>query len=138
MSTKAFRVLVLDDSLIGRGDRELAIQGVRVAITALKREEIMRDAISGYRISSRGLKLAGDATSYDAVIIGNNMGTGFAYAREIPGEMKPHTMIVWNTRKPDDEAAYARFGFEHFGVRHQDEVGWLIQQAEEAATRTGA
>ncbi len=135
---KSFRVLVLDDNLIGRGARDLRDQGIHLEVTALERNEIMGQGSIYYIASSRGRQLAQEAANYDAVIIGNNMRTGFVYARMIPDEMKPHTMIVWNDIDAEEQMAYAGLGFEHFGKRHQDESAWLIKQAEASVALSDA
>jgi hypothetical protein len=127
----SFRILVLDVNRIQHVVRELRARGVRVEVTALEHADIWSNAGYGsYRVSHRGLDWARHAAGYDAIIIGNNRGTGFAYAREIPDAMKPHTLIIWNDRSAADEEAYARFGFEHFGKRNHDETDWLLGQAQ--------
>lgn len=129
------RLLVLDRDLSHGPIYKLEQEGFELNVTKLEREEVF-DGIY-YGVSRRGLQLARHAEDYDAVIIGNNMGSGLRYAREIPDSMKDRTLIVWNEYIPDEERPYAAIGFEHFESRQQ-ETDWLLQQAKEVTARAEA
>ena len=109
------RVLVLGDDSVSLPRHRFP--GVDVVLTRETSEEIMSGG--RYMVSSRSLELARTATPdmYDAIIIGNNLGTGLPKAHEVPEAMRDRTMIVWNHYSPGNEHDYAKMGFTRFGQR---------------------
>jgi hypothetical protein len=129
------RILVLDDDLSHGPIYRLEEEGVELDMTTLSHEETTAGV--DYAVSQRGIGLARRAADFDIVIIGNNMYTGYQYARAIPDSMKSRTLIVWNKYTPGDERPYAELGFADFTSR-QEETVWLLRQAQEAADRAEA
>jgi hypothetical protein len=86
--------------------------------------EIWDNVSDGYGVSPRSLQLVREATPerYDAVIVGNNLGTGLSKAANLPEPMRSRTMIVWNQYQPGVERAYAEMGFTRFGQRHSRDM----------------
>ena len=72
-----------------------------------------------YIVSRRSLELAAAATPemYDVVLLGNNRGVGLEKAATLPATMRDRTLVMWDRYRSGDEAAYASFGFTHFGQR---------------------
>jgi hypothetical protein len=117
---------------------ELESRGVNLEVTSLDSDEIARPF--GYVFSPRARELAQRAADYDFVIVGNNQGSGLAYANAIPAEMRPRTLIVWNDYEPGDETDYAALGYEHVASR-RDERAWLlglVKETREAVREQGA
>ncbi len=130
---RTIRVLVLDTpaSYLDRASKEY---GVQLQVTQIINEDIWSDTLNfgmgGYRASARALALAEAATAddYDYVIIGNNMGRGFAFVHHICEELKPKTLIVFNPSSSRSEIPnYERFGFYHFASRHE-QGQWILEQ----------
>lgn len=118
------KVLILgdEDPDLMLGQKALLELGFELEVTKETREEVFSNNVfaGGYRVSQRSGELARGATPelYDAIIVGNNEGTGRAKARELPDSVKDRTMIVWNRFVPGTEAPYAEMGFTHFGQRY--------------------
>jgi len=110
--------------------RDLEIKGgLEVEVTSLARSDIRSSG--GYIVSQLGRDLAARATPdrYDLVVIGNNLGTGFEYARLIPEAMRSRTLIVWNWYKVGNEETYTSYGFEHFCSR-DEQVEYLLKMLD--------
>lgn len=130
---RSTRVLVLDTpaSYLDRVSKEY---GIQLVVTQIPREDIWSDTVNsglgGHRVSVRAQNLARAAHTYqhDFVIIGNNMGKGFVLAQLIHEELKPKTLIVWNTYSSRSETHdYERLGFSHFASR-PEQGEWILQQ----------
>ena len=121
---KQVRLLVIGDEQLGDSLRGgLIPHDIDVVVTSLTREEVYPNDDVGYIVSDRGLELLRAATPalYDAIIIGNDLGVGEAYASVVPEAMKSCTMIVWNSYRAGLERRYAELGFILFGNRHPGE-----------------
>ncbi len=127
-----FRLLVLDDDVPVRAVARLKETGIGLEIVKLELDEVFDGRY--YRISSRGVELARQAQEFDAVMIGNNEGTGLNYAHVIPEQMKARTIVLWNRYEPGVEGGYAALGFTNFANRNRDPdaTDWLLQLALEA------
>ncbi|MDQ5943835.1 MAG: hypothetical protein QG675_603 [Patescibacteria group bacterium] len=130
---RTIRVLVLDTpaSYLDRVSKEY---GVQLQVTQISNEDIWSDTLNfgmgGYRASVRAQNLARSAhpDDYDYVIIGNNMGQGFIFARLICEELRPKTLIVFNPSSSRSEVPdYKRLGFSHFASRHE-QGQWILEQ----------
>ena len=124
---RTLKLLVLDSGPLRPSDTSaITRQGLHLEVTTVEDREIS-DA-HGYHFSPRAAELAAQADQYDLIIIGNNDGSGLAYATRIHGQMRPQTLIVWNRLHPGDEAEYAAQGFEHFAAR-ADQERWILRMA---------
>lgn len=92
----------------------------------------------GYEVSQHSLGLAGtaDVDGYDAIVIGNNLGTGIRQAIMLPRSVRSRTLIVWNDPPSDrDTTPYRNLGFENFAVR-LEAYHFLIRLAEAIPNRS--
>lgn len=126
---KQLRVLVLDDDSLFTISRRFKAMDIELEVTCETHEEV-HDSMAGgaYRVTIRALALAATASSkeWDAVIVGNNLGTGAIKARSLPREIRDITMIVWNDPPIESSTSlYAPLGFTHFGQRYcfDDQTG---------------
>lgn len=107
------------------------VSGEPPVITAIENEDIWNETAQRYRPSRRTMELAEAASpdDFDLVIIGNNMGHGLDIADKICKELRPRTLIVWNSNSSRREQThYESMGFVHFGSR-TDEKTWYEEQA---------
>jgi hypothetical protein len=123
VGTRTVRVLVLDGDRASGTDR--MGDGIIVEATFEGREALYYPDpdVGGYRLTQHSLDLAcvANLDQYDAVVIGNNEWVGRHKAAQIPQEMRPRTLIVWNHYTPGEEAPYRSMGFTHFGQRYPRE-----------------
>ena len=113
------RILVLGDDDVIVSKRNFESAGIELEIIHELRNQFWNEPLGRYFVSDRALQLAQAATPelYDAVVVGNNLGTGVDKACELPRSMQGRTMIVWNHFRSGDESAYADLGFTRFGNR---------------------
>lgn len=130
---RSTRVLVLDTAS-SYLDMTSKANGIEIAVTQLPYEDIWSETLNfgagGYRasISAQNLARAAHTYHYDFVIIGNNMGKGFVLAQLIHEELKPKTLIVWNSNSSRSEIHdYERIGYTHFASR-PEQGEWVLQQ----------
>ena len=111
------KVLHLDGHFPDWVSRHMRKAGIQLEVTSETSADAMADG--HYIVSRRSLELAAAATPelYDVVLLGNNRGVGFEKAAALPESMFDRTLVMWNRYHPGDEAAYAAFGFTHFGQR---------------------
>lgn len=124
------RVLVLDTPRFFHGDR-LEESGIVVEMTELEKADTWSDSFFGhYRASGRGIAIARQASrnDFDFVIIGNNRGMGFEFAEALSAELRPRTLIVWNSTSIRGEIpGYEQLGYSHFGLRFESPQ-WILKQ----------
>lgn len=53
----------------------------------------------------------------DLVVIGNNLGAGLVKAQAVAEDMKPKTIVTWNTYRKGEERLYLAHGLRHFCSR---------------------
>lgn len=109
------RLLVLGDSMIAL-PQGLINQGVEFEVLC-EPDECIHNSRGYYVVSTWSLEKAGNAEidGWDAIIVGNNLGSGVVKARALPESVRDRTMIVWNRYVPGDGKSYFEMGFRHLG-----------------------
>ena len=118
----ALRVLVFDDPLsFDPYTSGLIRAGITIEVT------YVGDIHSKYHPDTAALARATFATidTFDAVVIGNNLGAGAIIANALSRELRMHAMVVWATWPPSRIDAYSGTGITYFGTRASEEPSVL-------------
>lgn len=70
-----------------------------------------------------------EPNAYDLIIIGNNLGSGYAKAKAIPESLRSRGVITWNDEPGNRSAPYARMGYQYF-VSRRNLFDWLIDNPQ--------
>jgi hypothetical protein len=139
MNFGTLRVLVLGVSTNTIAVQHMDDHGIKLVLTFEPESEYLTRALS-YQTTDVSRLLASQASlaSFECVIIGNNVGTGYDRARLLPAELLPRTMIAWDDYQPAEAAPYADLYITHFGNRQSHKGGYsikdfLIEMADLAA-----
>ncbi len=101
------RVLFLD------GAPNFVIEGVEI-IPETKWSE---DTYSAFPWVLKNISEFTEKNEVDIVVIGNNLGYGLSKASAVTERLRGQILVVWHTRKYEDEALYKELGITHFGER---------------------
>jgi hypothetical protein len=111
---KRHNILVIDSNKHAAIiDKRLTNLGfsVRVTCVNVNLESSESDVVSA---NITLMKIFNRGGTFDAVLIGNNLGAGITSAELLLEDLRKKTIIAWNWRRPNEEAPYEALGYSHF------------------------
>lgn len=87
----------------------LASDDAVVVLADLPREATTRQAWPySYQEAIGDMVYGAEVATYDAIVLGNNLGVGTMYAQLVADEMRIRTIVVFNNEPTDEERATYR------------------------------